>query len=264
MKTIVGKPHSSKEYRDVTFMWQQGPRPSNTAIESVLFLNPSLLSVLDQSPCVTWILDIRTQTFSFITNNTTDFFGYEKDQYVNGGQSFHERIKHPDDRISTGKLLFQIWNTLAIIPSATKANYKFSYDYRIVKPDGKVVRILEQNAVLQQDADGTITHLLGMCNDITQWKKGGSQLASLTSTADRQHFLFTSDNTSMVRPKGTLSKRELEILKLMSEGHNSKFIADKLCISFHTVNTHRQKMIGKTNTRNTGSLIQFAICNGLI
>jgi DNA-binding CsgD family transcriptional regulator len=118
--------------------------------------------------------------------------------------------------------------------------------------------------VLHQDINGNITHLLGVCNDITQWKKNGSQLASLTSTVDQKYYLFHSDNTSAIKPKSILSKRELEIVKLMAEGCSSKHIADKLFISFHTVNTHRQKMIEKTNTKNTGGLIQFASFNGLI
>ena len=61
-----------------------------------------------------------------------------------------------------------------------------------------------------------------------------------------------------------LSKRELEIVKLMAEGYSSKLIADKLFISFHTVNTHRQRIIEKTNSKNTGGVVQFAVSHGLI
>ncbi|MFD2068890.1 helix-turn-helix transcriptional regulator [Pontibacter silvestris] len=41
----------------------------------------------------------------------------------------------------------------------------------------------------------------------------------------------------------------------MSEGHSSKLITDELCISFHTVNAHRQKIIENTKTRSTGGLV---------
>ncbi len=61
-----------------------------------------------------------------------------------------------------------------------------------------------------------------------------------------------------------LSKREKEVLKLIADGYSSKIIADMLRISFHTVNTHRQKIIEKTNAPNTGGLIQFALTNKLI
>jgi DNA-binding CsgD family transcriptional regulator len=157
-----------------------------------------------------------------------------------------------------------VWNELNKSPSNQRKNYKFSYDYRILKPDGNAIRILEQNTVLRNDASGEITHLLGTCNDITQWKRNGTQLASLASSINQQYFLFTAENTSSPRQAPPLSKRELEIVKLISEGRSSKYIADKLFISFHTVNTHRQKMIEKTGTKNTGELVQFAARNGLI
>jgi DNA-binding CsgD family transcriptional regulator len=264
METLIGKYLSSKEYREVIQMWKGNCSAKDMLDNGGTSLSPAVQNLLSQSPCVTWILDVRTQKFDFITKNTIDFFGYESERFLSDGHSFHERIKHPDDSLNTWKLVYSIWNALTGIPSGSRPNYKFSYDYRILKPDGRIVRILEQNAVLHQDTNGNITHLLGVCNDITPWKKTGSQLASLTSTVDQKFYLFHSENTSAIKPKSILSKRELEILKLMADGRSSKLIADQLFISFHTVNTHRQKMIEKTNTRNTGGLIQFAIFNGLI
>ncbi|MDQ6479772.1 hypothetical protein [Dyadobacter sp. LHD-138] len=108
-----------------------------------------------------------------------------------------------------------IWKVLQDIPSSSRPHYKFSYDYRILKPDGKVVRVLVQNAVLQQDSKVDVTHLLGVCNDITQWKRNGTQLAALTSVMDKKFSLFSSDSTTAIKPEIILSKRELEIVKLM-------------------------------------------------
>ncbi len=61
-----------------------------------------------------------------------------------------------------------------------------------------------------------------------------------------------------------LSKRELQIVKLIAAGYKSRDIAKELFISFHTVNTHRQKMIEKTNSKNTGELIQYVMTRKLI
>ncbi|GLU53213.1 LuxR C-terminal-related transcriptional regulator [Dyadobacter frigoris] len=265
MDTPIGKLHVNKEYREVMHMWQNhANEPETDSFENPGFSSPVLLNLLNQSPCVTWILDVRSRKFNFISTNTFDFFGYDSAHYLVDGQDFHEGIKHPDDTLNTWKLVCNIWKVLVAIPSSSRSNYKFSYDYRILKPDGKVARILEQNSVLKQDSNGNITHLLGVCNDITQWKRNGTQLASLTSVIDKKYFFFNSDMTTAVKPPTILSKRELEIVKLLSEGRSSKFIADKLFISFHTVNTHRQNMIEKTGTKNTGGLVQFVVCNGLI
>ncbi len=61
-----------------------------------------------------------------------------------------------------------------------------------------------------------------------------------------------------------LSKREKEILSKICEGLSNHEIAETLFISKRTVDKHRANLLGKTNSRNTASLILFAIRNKLI
>jgi DNA-binding NarL/FixJ family response regulator len=62
----------------------------------------------------------------------------------------------------------------------------------------------------------------------------------------------------------TLTKREREILKLIAEGFKSKEIADYLCISVHTVETHRSTLMKKLNLHNPAALVALAIEKGLV
>jgi DNA-binding NarL/FixJ family response regulator len=61
-----------------------------------------------------------------------------------------------------------------------------------------------------------------------------------------------------------LSKREKEILLKICEGLSNQKIAETLFISKRTVDKHRANLLGKTNSKNTASLILFAIRNKLI
>ena len=61
-----------------------------------------------------------------------------------------------------------------------------------------------------------------------------------------------------------LSKREKEILLKICEGLSNQEIAESLFISKRTVDKHRANLLGKTNSKNTASLILFAIKNKLI
>lgn len=61
-----------------------------------------------------------------------------------------------------------------------------------------------------------------------------------------------------------LSRREKEILTKICEGLSNQEIADTLFISKRTVDKHRANLLGKTNSKNTASLILFAIKNKLI
>ncbi|MGY3055235.1 DNA-binding NarL/FixJ family response regulator [Pedobacter sp. UYEF25] len=62
----------------------------------------------------------------------------------------------------------------------------------------------------------------------------------------------------------SLTTRELDVLQLLSEGYTNVQIADKLDLSKRTVEGHRQSLIDKTDSKNTASLIGFAVRNGFI
>lgn len=61
-----------------------------------------------------------------------------------------------------------------------------------------------------------------------------------------------------------LTKREKEILQLISEGLTNHQIAEKLFISPLTVDSHRKNLLTKLNANNTASLIKIAVQNGLV
>jgi len=62
----------------------------------------------------------------------------------------------------------------------------------------------------------------------------------------------------------SLSRREKEILLKICEGLSNQEIAETLFISKRTVDKHRANLLGKTNSKNTASLILFAIRHKLI
>lgn len=62
----------------------------------------------------------------------------------------------------------------------------------------------------------------------------------------------------------SISERELEVLKLLMLNLSNDEIADKLFISKRTVESHRNTLLKKTNSKNILALIQFANQNGII
>ena len=64
--------------------------------------------------------------------------------------------------------------------------------------------------------------------------------------------------------KTTLTERETEIVILMSREFTSKEIADKLGITFSTVNGHKERIVQKTKARNSVGIIMYAIRHSII
>jgi DNA-binding NarL/FixJ family response regulator len=62
----------------------------------------------------------------------------------------------------------------------------------------------------------------------------------------------------------SLTGRQLEILKLIAEGHSTKDIARKLNISVKTVESHRAKLTERLGIHDVAGLVRFAIRTGLI
>ncbi|MBC6108927.1 response regulator transcription factor [Pedobacter fastidiosus] len=66
------------------------------------------------------------------------------------------------------------------------------------------------------------------------------------------HNILIDDN------RNSISEREVEIVKLLSLGYNSKEIGEMLFISEHTVNTHRRNMVKRLDLKNSYQLIVWA------
>ncbi|MDY4630335.1 MAG: LuxR C-terminal-related transcriptional regulator, partial [Candidatus Cryptobacteroides sp.] len=61
-----------------------------------------------------------------------------------------------------------------------------------------------------------------------------------------------------------LSQREIQIIRLSAEGLKATEIADRIFLSVHTVNTHRQRIYSKMGVRNVSDMIRKATELGLI
>ncbi|HEX8504862.1 MAG TPA: response regulator transcription factor [Hymenobacter sp.] len=94
---------------------------------------------------------------------------------------------------------------------------------------------------------------------------GRSFLCSAIGLALLSRFhIATPASSEAARAALGLSKREMEVLGLVAEGLTNAEIAVKLFTSKRTVETHRQNIMDKTQTRNTAALIKLAARQGLL
>jgi DNA-binding NarL/FixJ family response regulator len=60
-----------------------------------------------------------------------------------------------------------------------------------------------------------------------------------------------------------LTPREREVLQLIAEGHSNRGIAELLCLSVKTVQSHRANLMRKLDIYTTAELTQYAIRRGV-
>ena len=85
------------------------------------------------------------------------------------------------------------------------------------------------------------------------------------------HYLTHTEEHTINQPSEKVScqglgitDRELDVIRLISEGLSNKLIADKLELSTHTINTHRKNIMSKLNILNTAGIVMFAVKNKLL
>lgn len=93
----------------------------------------------------------------------------------------------------------------------------------------------------------------------------------IPSYLDYNHIVSTlkeisteTSNTEEKTKSDLLSDREKEVLKCVCKGMINKEIADELCISLHTVITHRKNITAKLKIKSVPALTIFAVLNGII
>ncbi len=127
----------------------------------------------------------------------------------------------------------------------------------VTKPDfflprrGKTILLIERT----REPDGPAT-----INRITT---GAPQEAILEQL--RRLFAGENANTHTTTDSNKeLSGREIDVLRLVSQGVTNKEIADKLNISLNTVLTHRKNITAKLGIKTVSGLTFYAILNGIV
>lgn len=67
-----------------------------------------------------------------------------------------------------------------------------------------------------------------------------------------------------MRSDVSISPREREIIQLIADELTTKEIAEKLHLSTHTIESHRQNILLKLGAKNSAGLVKYAIQKGLL
>jgi len=78
----------------------------------------------------------------------------------------------------------------------------------------------------------------------------------------RQGVILSSNGKSYDEKE--LTSRQSEVLQLLAEGYTNREIAQILCVSIKTVETHRTQIKKRLNIKKTTGLVQYALQKGLI
>jgi DNA-binding NarL/FixJ family response regulator len=141
-----------------------------------------------------------------------------------------------------------------------------------IKKDFPWVRIIMQTvfedegkifASLQAGAEGYILKTATADKIIESIREVHGGGASMTpSVALRVMNYFNQSKTKAA--DYNLTQKESEVLSLLAEGNSYKMVADKLNISYSTVNSHIKKIYEKLHVHSLGEAVAMALKNRIV
>lgn len=191
--------------------------------------------------------DARAQQTLFISPGVELLLGLRAEEVTL--EALDKRM-HPDDAPFVGEAI-ALTAMFEVSLGAAYHGHVFSIDYRLRHAAGHYVRLLRQNVALQHDATGMLVATGAIFTDLTAHKHTSEVRFHCT------HPEYPAWMAAHVLPssKPELSRRELEVLALVLKGCGSAEIAGRLCVSVHTVNTHRRNIHRKEPDRDLSHLL---------
>ncbi len=148
--------------------------------------------------------------------------------------------------------------------------YKVSYNFRFMTANGTYKLFNHQSLLLEVDENGMAIKAINIHTQIDHLVKEHNNTYSLIGLCGEPSYFnidvkCTSEETACkTSSQHYLSKREIQVIQLLSKGSSNIEIAEQLFISPNTVKNHRKKILQKANCKNVRQLIAKCMAEGLI
>jgi DNA-binding CsgD family transcriptional regulator/PAS domain-containing protein len=207
------------------------------------------------------IFDMNKKEHIFVSDNYSKMLGYDLAEVEAQGNSFFDSKVHPEDFLTNMKNGIELIKFAFSRSLEERKNYKLISEYRMKNGKGNYIRIIEQQQMLELDKKGNFWVALSTVDISPNQDLNEGVRAQIFNFRTKEIVPFSV--TRKDKENNLLSKREKQILGLIKNGMLSKEIADKLFISVHTVNTHRQRILEKLNVSNSFEAIQYVSSLGI-
>ena len=218
-------------------------------------------SIINSGPFYYYIIDFFDMTLSNVNPTVYELHNFEGREVV-----FDDILSviHPEDLdfvIKAEAFLTDFFSKK--INRDKLLTYKISYCFRAKLNNGKFGLFNHQALMLTMDDNGGYGKSLNIHTHIDHLSNHNTYKISLIGLNGEPSYVDISleDNG---KNKIEFSKREIDIIKLISNGDSNDMIAEKLTISPLTVKKHRSNILEKSQCINTAQLIKNCIQQGLL
>ena len=250
-----------KRYQTLFDTQQFNPDELDYSILEKHITRLALLSQVSNSGIT--VFDMYQRKHVYTSYNFSEIFGYDLDRIESENTSYFNSRIHPEDIIQLSRNGFAA--TLFLMQGKCDVKHtKLINEYRILNLSQKYIRVIEQYQVLEFTPSGQVWLSLSTLDISPNTDTLQCVQSKLLNYKTGQIYPLSEFIGQEDCPPNPLSPREKKILQLVRDGLLSKEISDRLMISVHTVNTHRQRILEKLNVDNSIEAVQHASRLGLL
>lgn len=223
-----------------------------------------MAAVLSSGQLCYFVVDYHERRISHINHTIKCVLGL--DPHSMSFDKIAELI-HPDDQSFVRQAEIAISDYyLHNIPRELIGKYKASYCLRMRTTSGNYQLFQHQSMVLSTDENGNCHQALNILTNISNLTSSNNYRVTLLDIKSNNCYIELDIYAQQRRFTQLLifTKRETEIIKLMSQGLKSPEIAAKLFLSLHTVKNHRKNILQKAQLHSSSELIARCLHQGLI
>jgi DNA-binding CsgD family transcriptional regulator len=193
-----------------------------------------------------FIYDLGNGYFTHFDESVYEITGYHANEIVfSDPVSFIMKILVDEHLVLCGELTQESFLMCKNFKNAS--SIFLNLEYNIKTKTGEKKRIINQYTPVYTEEDGYPKINVGRMIDITHMKKDGAPLLYIIID-NKLIYVKQGDPGEMIKSDNIIfTNKEIEILKLISEGYSIKQIAHRLKISIATLYTHRKNIKNKSN-----------------
>lgn len=210
-----------------------------------------------------FLFNFSTQRFLFIERAIYEITGYDASGFTNSRiQDTFSLLLHPEQGVITTRVHQECYRVLTT-EFVGRTDVHINMDYAIRTRSGESKRLLSQFMPMIWEGDSLIL-VGGYFTDITSLRREGQPMVNISLGGQilRQFEPYTHDLVKERLTEFTL--RELEILKLTSNGATTEEIAEHTGVSKATVYAHRRNILAKSEFRSIPKLIEALRFRGIL
>jgi len=215
-----------------------------------------------------WLIpNQEDMTLVAASDNIRDLTPYSKEEWIKKDASFWLNNVHTDDQGFLGAAISMAVNFEEINNLNIADTLSFNIYCRMLDAKRNYRWVLLQFPKKYINNEGKICSTLILTTDLSHIKTKLSCMMTMIDWSDNKINFYTASDQQIGLSKlniPTITKREHEVLQSMTKGLNTPQIAEKLFLSYHTIENHKRNLRQKTCTKTSAELINYVWENNLI